>query len=74
MPKEDDKSCCCNHGHTPDCLFVDFVKKQCGGDYDKACQLLHQDNCGCYSKILRAQSEMLYDEDKANAGAKTMEE
>ena len=27
MPKEDDRCCCCDHGHTKDCLFAAFVDK-----------------------------------------------
>ena len=78
MPKEDDRCCCCNHGHTKDCLFSDFVKKYCGGDLDKACQIFHEDSCDCYQKLLKAHREMLYDEqetpDKGAAEEKGLDE
>lgn len=37
MPKEENHCCCCNHGHTPQCLFRDYVKKHCGDNWDRAC-------------------------------------
>ena len=54
MPMEDNKCCCCNHGHTDDCLFKAFVKKHCNDNWDLACQIFHQDTCECYTKLLKA--------------------
>ena len=66
MPREDNHSCCCHHEHSPNCLFLDFVNKKCGGDIDKACQILHHDSCSCYKKIIKAKSQMLSNEDDKN--------
>ena len=68
MPREENHVCCCHHEHSTNCLFIDFVDKHCGGDVDKACQILHQDSCDCYKKIIKAKQQMLLDKTDLHDG------
>ena len=56
MPKDENRSCCCNHDHTEHCLFYETVKRDFNGNLDLACQALHQDECDCYV-ALKSQHE-----------------
>ena len=67
MPKEENRCCCCNHAHTEHCLFLDFVVNQCNQNWDRACQIFHQDTCNCYTKLLKAQTDQTSDEAKLDS-------